>query len=90
MSVHQYLCIVISLVALGLTTVAEHVERVRIGYEVRRLEKEHRRLKQELKTRRLMWERFAAAETVIKRAVELRLVQKEDIEALHSPDREGR
>ncbi|MDF1662326.1 MAG: hypothetical protein P1V97_11170 [Planctomycetota bacterium] len=82
MTVYQYLCIVVCLVGLGLTTVAEHVQRVRIGYEVRRLEKEHRRLKQERKTRRLMWERLAAAETVSKRSIDLKIVRAEDIEAL--------
>lgn len=82
MTVYQYLCIVVCLVGLGLTTVAEHVQRVRIGYEVRRLEKEHRRLKQERKTRRLMWERLAAAETVSKRSIDMKIVRPEDIEAL--------
>ena len=84
MTVYQYLCIVICLVGLGLTTVGEHVQRVRIGYELRRLDKEYRRLKQERKTRRLMWERLAAAETVSKRAIDLKIVHAEDIEALQS------
>lgn len=82
MTVYQYLCIVVCLVGLGLTTVAEHVQRVRIGYEVRRLEKEHRRLKQERKTRRLMWERLAAAETVSKRSIDLQIARPEDIQTL--------
>jgi hypothetical protein len=90
MSINQYLCIVICLVGLGLTTVGEHVERVKIGYEVRRLEKEHRRLKQERKTRRLMWERCAAVEVVIKRAINMKVVPSEEVEILHSQQKRSR
>lgn len=82
MTVQQYLCIVVCLVGLGLYTVADHVERVRVGYEIRRLEHEQRRLKEELKTRRLMWERRAAAETVAQRAVALKVLEETQVRDL--------
>lgn len=85
MTVSHYFCIVACLVGLGLTTVSEHVERVRIGYEIRKLERLHRRLKQERKARRLIWERHAAAESVGARAVDLGLIQQAELETLLAP-----
>lgn len=82
MRVGHYLCIIICLVGLGMTTVAEHARRVRIGYEIRRLEREQVRLRRQRQTLRLMWEQGAAPETVAARASALGIAREEEVEAL--------
>lgn len=82
MTLPRYLVVVISLVCIGVTTVAEHVERVRIGYEIRQLKTEKRRLQQELKQQQLVWTRTAAIENVVRRALSLGLFTEQDLEVL--------
>lgn len=82
MTIWKYLCLVLALVSLGVITVTEHVERVRVGYELRQLEREKRQLKQELKTRRMIWERLVAPEAVARRAVELQVISQAELETL--------
>jgi len=76
------------MIVIGLATVSEHVERVRIGYELRRFEQEHRRLVEERKARRLIWERYAAIERIGERAVALGVVSETTLREL-LPDAEA-
>jgi len=82
MTLSRYLVVIVSLVCVGVTTVAEHVERVRIGYQIRKLKTEKRRLRQELKNQQLVWARTSAAENVARRALVMGVVTEQDLSTL--------
>jgi hypothetical protein len=90
MNVLRYFAFLSGALALGILTVSEHVEQVRLGYEIRRLERSEQRLRQERKARQLIWERHAALESLAKRAEALGLIDAAELEALLSADNQAR
>jgi len=78
----RYLLVVALVGALAILTVAEHVERTKLGYEIRELEEERDRLAEEEKTARLAYEQAAVPERLVDRAVALGVVEPGDVEGL--------
>ena len=75
--------LVIALVGLlALLTVADHVERTKLGYEARQLEERRARLVEEEKAARLAWERAVVPERLVERAEALGIAGKPELLAL--------
>ncbi|MBX3467474.1 MAG: hypothetical protein KF878_11335 [Planctomycetes bacterium] len=82
MSALRYLLVIALVGVLAVLTVAEHVERTRLGYEVRALEEERARLVEEEKVRRLEFEQAAVPERLVERARALDVAGQAELEAL--------
>lgn len=82
MSALRYLLVIALVGTLAVLTVAEHVERTRLGYEVRALEEERARLVEEEKARRLEWEQAAVPERLVERARALGVASDQELAAL--------
>lgn len=82
MGVVRYLLVIALLGVLAILTVAEHVERTRLGYEVRELEREVRKLEERRKSSVMAYERACAPERVIDRAEALHVVGVSELDSL--------
>ncbi len=82
MSALRYLLVIALVGVLAVLTVAEHVERTRLGYEVRALEEERARLVEEEKLRRLEYEQAVVPERLVERARALGVAKDEELAAL--------
>lgn len=82
MSALRYLLVIALVGVLAVLTVAEHVERTRLGYEVRALEEERARLVEEEKVRRLEYEQAVVPERLVERARALGVASDAELSAL--------
>jgi hypothetical protein len=78
----RYLLVIALVGVLAVLTVAEHVERTRLGYEVRALEEERARLVEEEKVRRLEYEQAVVPERLVERAKALGVASEQELAAL--------
>ena len=78
----RYLLVIALVGVLSILTVAEHVERTRLGYAIRELEGERSRLQEEEKAARLAYERAVVPERLVERAVTLRVATEAELAAL--------
>lgn len=83
----RYVLMILLVGALALLSVAEHVERTRLGYELRGLEERRDRLREEEQARRLASERALVPERLIERAVALRVAPEAELRALAGTSR---
>jgi hypothetical protein len=82
MSALRYLLVIALVGALAVLTVAEHVERTRLGYEVRALEEERARLIEDEKQARLDYEQALAPERLVERARALKVASDAELASL--------
>lgn len=82
MSALRYLLVIALVGVLALLTVADHVERTRLGYDLRALEERRGRLLEEEKAARLAYERAAIPEKLMVRAEALGVARRADLLAL--------
>lgn len=87
MSALRYLLVIALVGVLAVLTVAEHVERTRLGYEVRALEEERARLVEAEKVRRLEYEQAVVPERLVERARALGVASDAELGALTGADR---
>ena len=78
----RYVLLILLVGALALCTVAEHVERTRLGYELRGLMERRDRLREEEEARRLAVERALVPERLVERGVALGLAPEVELRAL--------
>lgn len=78
----RYLLVIALLGVLSILTVAEHVKRTRLGYEVRRLEQRRARLLEERKAAQLAYERAVVPEQLIVQARALGVAEPSELQAL--------
>ena len=83
----RYLLVIALVGALAILTVAEHVERTRLGYAIRDLEQERSRLREEEKASRLSYERAVVPERLLERASALGVGANGELEALAGTSR---
>lgn len=79
MGVLRYLLVIALAGFLAILTVAEHVERTRLGYAVRALETERAQLLEEEKAARLAYEQAVVPERLVARAVELGVATADEL-----------
>lgn len=87
MSALRYLLVIVLVGLLAVLTVAEHVDRTRLGYEVRALEEERTRLIEEEKSCRLTYEQAIAPERLVERARALGVASDDELKALTGASR---
>lgn len=78
----RYLLVIALVGILAIMTVAEHVERTRLGYAIRVKEKEKAQLLEEEKAARLAYERAVVPERLVERAEALGIASPEELAAL--------
>lgn len=78
----RYVLLILLVGALALCTVSEHVERTRLGYELRGLEERRDRLREEEQARRLAHERALVPERLVERAVALGIAPEPELRGL--------
>ena len=78
----RYLLVIALVGTLALATVGEHVDRTRLGYELRELERERARLAEEEKTARLAYEQAVVPEQLRERAEELKVAEPSELAVL--------
>jgi len=78
----RYLLVIALVGFLALKTVGEHVERTRLGYQVRTLERERTRLAEEEKAARLRYEQAAVPERLVARAASLDVAPSAELDSL--------
>jgi hypothetical protein len=78
----RYLLVIALVGTLALLTVGEHVDRTRLGYELRELERERARLAEEEKTARLAYEQAVTPERLRERAEELKVADPRELAVL--------
>jgi hypothetical protein len=81
-SVLRYLSVIALVGVLSVVTVADHVERTRLGYEVSDLESELERLRAEETAARLSYEQAAVPERLCEVAVELEVADAAELRDL--------
>lgn len=82
MSALRYLLVIALVGVLALLTVADHVDRTRVGYDLRGLEERRARLLEEEKAARLAYERAAVPDRLMVRAEALGVAKRADLLAL--------
>jgi hypothetical protein len=83
----RYLLVIV-LVGLGaLLTVAEHVDRTRLGYSIRELEQEQGRLVETEKAARLAYEQAVVPERLVERAEALKVASPDELASVTGGDR---
>ena len=82
MSVLRYLLVIALIGLLALLSVTEHVERTRVGYSIRKLEREQSELLEEQKAAELLYERAVVPERLLERAADLRVADSAELQAL--------
>lgn len=87
MSALRYLLVIALVGVLAVLTVAEHVERTRLGYEVRALEEERARLVEEEKSCRLEYEQAVVPERLAERARALGIASDVELSAFTGASR---
>ena len=78
----RYLLVIALVGLLSVLTVGEHVERTRLSYSIRELERERARLLEEQKQARLAYERAVVPERLIERATALGIASADELQAL--------
>lgn len=78
----RYLLVIVLVSVLALLTVAEHVKRTQLGYEVRKLERERARLVEEQKAARLAYEQAVVPERLVERGTALGVGEPRELKAL--------
>ncbi|MBL4849462.1 MAG: hypothetical protein JKY65_28365 [Planctomycetes bacterium] len=78
----RYLLVIALVGTLALLTVGEHVDRTRLGYELRELERERARLAEEEKTAELAFEQAVVPEQLRDRAEELKVAEPAELAVL--------
>jgi hypothetical protein len=81
-SVLRYLSVIALVGALAIVTVAQHVDRTRLSYEVSELEDELERARVEETTARLAYEEAAVPEGLSEVAVRLEVARAEELRDL--------
>ncbi|MGE0712476.1 MAG: hypothetical protein AB7N76_01355 [Planctomycetota bacterium] len=81
----RYVSVIVLVGALALATVSEHVERTRLGYELRKLEQERVRLVERRKAARLAYERAVVPEHLRERAAALGVASEAELKAGFAP-----
>ncbi|RMG19287.1 MAG: hypothetical protein D6731_00045 [Planctomycetota bacterium] len=82
MSSVRYLLVIVLVGVLSLLTVSEHVERTRLGYAIRELERERARLREEEKAALLAYEQAVVPELLVRRAAALGVAGPDELAAL--------
>ena len=85
MRVARYLALVAAATGIAISTVHEHVERTRLGYETRALEREIERSKEARRAALLEREHAAAPERLVARARAFELASEGELQALLAP-----
>lgn len=85
MRVARYLALVAVATAIAIATVHQHVERTRLGYEARALEREIQRLKETRRGALLERENAAAPEKLVARAKDFKIATDSELKALVAP-----
>jgi hypothetical protein len=85
MRVARYLALVAVTTAMAIATVHQHVERTRLGYEARALEREIQRLKETRRGALLDRENAAAPEKLVARARDWKIASDSELRALVAP-----
>ncbi len=85
MRVVRYLALVAVATGIAIATVHQHVERTRLGYEARALEREIQRLKETRRAALLERENAAAPEKLVARAREFKIASEPELRALVAP-----
>jgi hypothetical protein len=83
----RYLLVIALVGVLSILTVTEHVERTRLGYAIRELERERGRLAEEEKAARMAYERAVVPERLVERAVTLKVASRPELAALTGNER---
>ena len=78
----RYLLVIALLGVLSILTVAEHVKRTQIGYEVRKLEQRRARLLEERKAAQVAFEQAVVPEQLIQRSGALGVADPAELRAL--------
>jgi hypothetical protein len=78
----RYVLVIALVGGLALATVSEHVERTRLGYDLRKTERERVRLLEKRKAARLGYERAVAPERLQKRAQALGVASEAELRTL--------
>jgi hypothetical protein len=81
-SLLRYLSLIALVGALALATVAGHVERTRLGYEVSELEDELARLQAEETAARLAYEQAVVPERLVEAAARLEVARPDELRDL--------
>ena len=81
----RYLALVGVATAIAIATVHQHVERTRLGYEARSLEREIQRLKEARRGALLDRENAAAPEKLVARAKDWKIASEAELKALVAP-----
>ena len=82
MSALRYLLVIALVGTLAILTVGEHVDRTRLGYELRELEQERARLNEREKSARLAYEQAVVPERLRERAEALKVAEPSELSAL--------
>jgi len=85
MRVARYLALVAAATGIAIATVHQHVQRTRLGYETRSLEREIERLKEARRAALLEREHAAAPEKLVARAREQKIASDAELKALVAP-----
>lgn len=85
MRVARYLALVAVATGIAIATVHQHVERTRLGYETRALERELERLSEAKRAALLDREHAAAPERLVLRAKEFQIASDGELKALVAP-----
>jgi hypothetical protein len=81
----RYLALVAVATGLAIATVHQHVERTRLGYETRELERELQRLEEAKKAAQLELAAASARERLLVRARAFDIASESELRALVSP-----
>ncbi len=85
MRVPRYLALVTVATLIAIATVHQHVERTRLGYEARALERDIQRLKETRRSAVLDMENAAAPEKLVARARDWKIASEPELRALVAP-----
>ncbi len=85
MRVARYLALVLVATGIAIATVHQHVERTRLGYETRSLEREIKRLKEMRQGALVEQSKAAAPEELVARAKDLKIASDSELRALLAP-----
>lgn len=85
MRVFRYLVLVAVATGIAIATIHQHVERTRLGYETRALEREIQRLEEAKRSAVLEREHAAAPERLVTRARAFGIANEAELKALVAP-----
>jgi hypothetical protein len=85
MRIARYLALVAAATGIAIATVHQHVERTRLGYEARALEREIDRAKEARRSALLEREHAAAPERLVARARACNIASEAELKALVAP-----